>query len=71
MRTSRDARARTGAGLALSAAVLLAVGAALTSFSVVLVEGAWLLSALVTVAAVIAAGALVRYRVRVWRPLWS
>ena len=70
-RTSPVSRTRTGAGLALSAAVLLAVGAALTSFSVVLEEGEWLLSALVTVAAVIAAGALVRYRVRVWRPLWS
>lgn len=70
-RTSPVSHARTGAGLALSAAVLLAVGAALTSFSVVLEEGEWLLSALVTVAAVIAAGALVRYRVRVWRPLWS
>lgn len=71
VRTSADPRSRTGAGFALSAAVLLAVGAALTSFSVVLDEGGWLLSALVTVAAVIAAGALVRYRVRVWRPLWS
>ena len=62
---------RAGTGLATSAAVLLAVGAALTSFSVVLDEGAWLLSALVTVGAAIAAGALVRNRVRVWRPLWS
>lgn len=64
-------RAPAGAAVALSAAVLVAIASALTSFSVVLQEGSWLLPALVTAASVIAVGSLVRYRVRVWRPLWS
>lgn len=63
--------ARSGSGVALSGAVCAAVAAALTSFFVVLDEGGWLGSALITVAVVIGAGVIVRARVRVWRPLWS
>ncbi|MER3389162.1 MAG: DUF3488 and transglutaminase-like domain-containing protein [Microcella sp.] len=71
MRDAKRVRSRPASGLALSVAVLLAITAALTSFSVVLEEGGWLLSALLTVAAVISAGAVARHRVQVWRPLWS
>lgn len=57
--------------LGLSAAVLLAVAAALTSFTVLLDEGLWGPTVLVVSAAAIAAGSLVRSSVRRWLPLWS
>ena len=61
----------TRPGVALSSAVFLAIAAAVSSFVVLLDEGAWLLPTLITVASVIAAGVLTRWRVRTWRPLWS
>ena len=61
----------TRPGVALSGTVLLAIAAALSSFVVLFDEGPWLASTLITVVAVIAAGLVVRWRVRTWRPLWS
>jgi transglutaminase-like putative cysteine protease len=65
----RQSTARSG--VAVSGSAFLAIAAALSSF-VVLLDGAqWALPTMLTVGAVIAAGLLVRARVRTWRPLWS